>query len=93
MFNFAKKKVGLDSAEDLLTKTPQDLQKLLRINAKASEDILLTAAKQKYDFKLREVKLDALLKPKTVTTGDSVMDQLLNRGIYLGSITEVVGER
>lgn len=93
MFNFAKKKVGLDSAEDLLTKTPQDLQKLLRINAKASEDILLTAAKQKYDFKLREVKSDALLKPKTVTTGDSVMDQLLNRGIYLGSITEVVGER
>ncbi|GAA5807167.1 hypothetical protein MFLAVUS_000521 [Mucor flavus] len=86
------KELGLDSAEDLLLKRPKDLQKLLRINEQASRDILFTAAQQIYDFKAREIKTDRLLRPQTVTTGDATMDTLLNPGISLGNITEVVGE-
>lgn len=76
-----------------MLKRPKDLQKLLRINEQASRDILFTAAQQMYDFKAREVKTDRLLRPQTVTTGDAIMDTLLNPGISLGNITEVVGER
>lgn len=76
-----------------MLKRPKDLQKLLRINEQASRDILTTAAQQIYDFKAREMKTDTLLKPQTVTTGDATIDTLLNPGISLGNITEVVGER
>lgn len=85
--------MGLDSATDLISKRPHDLQKILQINEQASKEILNAAAKEIYDYKARQVSTKDLLKPNVLTTGDTTIDKLLNKGIPLGTITEVVGER
>ncbi|KAG2211096.1 hypothetical protein INT46_004695 [Mucor plumbeus] len=86
--------LGLDSASDILSKSSVDLQKLLRINQIQASVILRAASKDVYDWKKRIKTGDELLNQdiQTLTTGDKIIDKVLNDGISLGMITEIVGE-
>lgn len=83
----------IDSPADLISKRPQDLQKLLPINSQITQALLKAASKEVYDYKARQVSKKSLLESNVLTTGDATIDKLLNKGIALRSITEVVGER
>lgn len=87
--------VGLDSAADILSQSSSDLQRLLRINNLQASLILRTASRDVYDWKKRIKSGDQLLQQDSqiLTTGDAIMDQVLNGGISLGMVTEIVGER
>ncbi|KAL7315918.1 DNA repair protein rhp57 [Mucor circinelloides] len=86
--------VGLDSAADILSQSSSDLQRLLRINNLQASLILRTASKDVYDWKKRIKSGDQLLHQDSqiLTTGDTIMDQVLHGGISLGMVTEIVGE-
>lgn len=83
----------IDSSRDIISKRSLDLQKILRINTQGSQALLKAAAKEIYDYKTRQVSKKDILEPNVLTTGDATIDKLLNKGIPLRSITEVVGER
>lgn len=86
--------MGLDSPCEILSKSVTDLQKLLRIDSAAANTILNVASSEAYDWRMREKTGDELIQgPQTLTTGDPTIDKVLNGGIYLGMLTEVVGER
>ncbi|KAI7891666.1 Rad51-domain-containing protein, partial [Mucor mucedo] len=85
-------KLEIDSSRDIISKRPLDLQKILRINSQASHALLKAAAKEVYNYKTRQVLKKNILQPNVLTTGDATIDKLLNKGIPLRSITEVVGE-
>lgn len=96
--------MGIDSPREILSKSASDLIKLLRINQAQAEEILNSASNQAFDWRLRERtgyelivnqqhEQDSEPLPTSLTTGDSAMDKILNQGIPLGTITEVVGER
>lgn len=87
--------MGLDSASDILSKSSVDLQKLLRINHIQASVIFRAASKDVYDWKKRIKTGDELLNQdiQTLTTGNKIIDKVLNDGISLGMITEIVGER
>lgn len=87
--------MGLDSAADILSKQSVDLQRLLGINDIQASVIFRAASRDAYDWKKRVKSGDTLLKQdlQLLTTGDATIDKVLNGGILLGMITEIVGER
>jgi RecA/RadA recombinase len=86
--------VGLDSSREILSKSVTDLQKILRIDSVAANTILSAASSEAYDWRIREKTGHELIQDtQTLTTGDSTIDRVLNGGIYLGMLTEIVGER
>lgn len=95
--------MGIDSPREILAKSAADLVKLLRINQIQAEDILNAASSDAYNWRQREktgstsltVKKedDETLLPSSLTTDDAILDKVLNPGIPLGTLTEVVGER
>ncbi len=96
--------MGIDSPREILSKSATDLVKLLPINQAQAEEILNSASNQAYDWRLRERtgyelvvneqhEQDNAPLPNALTTGDSTIDNVLNQGIHLGTITEIVGER
>ncbi|KAI8646789.1 hypothetical protein BD408DRAFT_237289 [Parasitella parasitica] len=84
--------LGLDSADDILSKSSADLQKLLRINHIQAFVIFRAASRDVYDWKERVKTGDELLNQgaSMLTTGDHVIDSVLNGGISLGMITEIL---
>jgi RecA/RadA recombinase len=69
---------------------------LLRLDEAACNTLIGAAAKQAYDWRLREKVGQELIQsqgPGLLTTGDATMDELLGQGIPLETITEIVGER
>ncbi|CEP19943.1 hypothetical protein [Parasitella parasitica] len=83
--------LGLDSADDILSKSSADLQKLLRINHIQASVILRAASRDVYDWKKRVKTGDELLNQDTsmLTTGDQIIDKVLNGGVSLGMVTEI----
>jgi RecA/RadA recombinase len=69
---------------------------LLRLDEAACNTLISAAAKQAYDWRLREKVGQELIQnqgPGLLTTGDATMDELFGQGIPLETITEIVGER
>lgn len=94
--------LGIDSPREILAKSAADLVKLLRINQIQAEDILNAASSDAYNWRQREKtgstlltvqkENDEILLPSSLTTDDAILDKVLNPGIPLGTLTEVVGE-
>lgn len=86
--------MGLDSPREILSKSVTDLQKVLRIDSVSANAILIAASSEAYDWRIRENTGHELIQDtQALTTGDSAIDKVLNGGIYLGMLTEIVGER
>ena len=85
--------VGIDSPREVLTKSVADLRHLLRIAPDQAEEILAAASKQAYHWQTRERTGNSLEATAVLTTGNDMIDKVLNHGIPLGTLTEVVGER
>lgn len=92
MFNC---KVGIESPQDILTKSAYDLQRLLKINDISANAIIQAASKEVFDWRIREITGIELMQQETqqITTGDDIIDKVLNGGVSLGMVTEIVGER
>jgi RecA/RadA recombinase len=87
--------VGIESPQDIISKSPIDLQRLLKINDISVNEILQAASKDVYDWRLRGTTGTELVQQETrqITTGDDMIDKVLNGGVSLGTVTEIVGER
>ncbi|KAI9487466.1 MAG: Rad51-domain-containing protein [Benjaminiella poitrasii] len=86
--------LSLDSSQDILSKSTTDLQRQLRINDTDARAIIIAASKEAYDWRLREKTGHELIQHdlNSLTTNDATIDKVLNGGISLGKITEIVGE-
>ncbi|KAI9277549.1 P-loop containing nucleoside triphosphate hydrolase protein [Sporodiniella umbellata] len=86
---------GFESPEEILPRSASDLQRLLKVDASAVEDLFDAAAIEAYDWRLREQTGKQLVETEPnniLTTGDDTFDAILGGGIPLGTITEIVGE-
>ncbi|KAI7906735.1 P-loop containing nucleoside triphosphate hydrolase protein [Cokeromyces recurvatus] len=86
--------LSLDSSLDVLSKSSSDLQRQLRVNDAQAQDILKAASKDAYDWRMREKTGHELIQHDfhSLTTGDVMIDKVLNGGVSPGEITEIVGE-
>lgn len=87
--------MGIESPQDIIAKSSADLQRLLKINDISANEILQAASREVYDWRLRGVTGIEMMQTEIqqITTGDEIIDKVLNGGISLGMVTEIVGER
>ncbi|CAO3593996.1 unnamed protein product [Absidia cylindrospora] len=88
----ALEKNSIDDAGSLLEMLPSDASRLLRITPIQLNQLYHAAAAELYPIEKRQLSIMELEKNQYLTCHDPHIDDILGKGIPLGSITEVVGE-
>ena len=75
---------------------PSDLSTILKLSENDTQELLKSVSEEVYKTRLQPTTALQLLDANRhilLTTGDSVLDDILGGGILCRGITEIVGER
>ena len=75
---------------------PSDLSTILKLSENDTQELLKSVSEEVYKTRLRPttaLQLRDANRHILLTTGDSVLDDILGGGILCQGITEIVGER